>query len=398
MLVLLASQWCLSLAEGRGIDAMRDRGVYTGHAEFIRLGSTRKMSPGEVLEHYEELHGRNARYLPSKPPGQMLAYMGLSRIADAVMPAEPRPATLGKLVRDDANWRLLNLVTFVLPFGAALAAALIVPLTRKLAPPTSTVAVAAGLALTAPIVLITLHFDQAVYPFLTIGWLICAAYGGASSRRSWVWGLALGVLTWAGLFVSFSLLGALPLTLAAFWTMTQGVPWSERGRRLRGIVLGGAIGFIVPSVLLFLVWHYNPFVRYQHAMAYHAAWKRWDPTLRNIVILGILDLVEFAWSVGPVIGPAIVAMVAGTIRIWQRRPSGLDVFAAALGPTFFVLAFFGRTAAETARLWMFLLPAILLVGVNALQTADPRGSRWAGVLLFAQASWTIVIKAYQELG
>lgn len=72
----------LALLEGRGIDALRERMVSSGHAEFVAVAAGRE-DVLYVLSPYEQLvqAGELGQYAHSKPPGQLLLYMTTERVA-----------------------------------------------------------------------------------------------------------------------------------------------------------------------------------------------------------------------------------------------------------------------------------------------------------------------------
>jgi len=189
-------QFGLAFSEGRGIDALRERTTQVGHAEFAQT-ATRGYQPYDILTGYEELVAKpSQRFSPSKPPGQLLVYMGMARIAGQVMPSGRQQTDPIPYVLDDAHRQLVDLLTLSLPVFAALAILPIAALGRFLLPMTSyTLWPAALFASSAALALNTLCLDQALYPLLAcLAWL-CAALAAASSRRTWAWSLALGMIT-----------------------------------------------------------------------------------------------------------------------------------------------------------------------------------------------------------
>ena len=88
----------------------------------------------------------------------------------------------------------------------------------------------------APFNLITLHLDQACYPLLAVTLWWCAARAGASPRGSAIWGAAAGFVAWIELFVSFSLLPALPLAAYIGWLRLPARGQAGRRRRVATVV------------------------------------------------------------------------------------------------------------------------------------------------------------------
>ena len=75
-------QFGFAFIEERGLDAIRDRMVDTGHAEFATI-AVQQDSLLYVASHYESLieSGQLGEYAPSKPPGTLLFYMVTEKLA-----------------------------------------------------------------------------------------------------------------------------------------------------------------------------------------------------------------------------------------------------------------------------------------------------------------------------
>src|SRR5262249_28395931 len=100
----VALQFALAFTEYRGLDALRDRMVYTGHAEFAEA-AVRADDSLRLVRDYESLvaSGALGRYAPSKPPGQLLLYVATERLANAADPTAGRGERLRRL-RTFAAW------------------------------------------------------------------------------------------------------------------------------------------------------------------------------------------------------------------------------------------------------------------------------------------------------
>ncbi len=165
---------------------------YAAYAEAI----ANPPHPLEITRAYESLYGKNI-YTGTKAPGFMLIYWLAQRLADTLPPDGEIP-------------NLNKVVTFVFP---ALAALVVLPLTalaqdllgndKQLIP--------SLLYFSFPgIVLISLFPDQALYPlvFILVIWL---AIQLTEKGNAWQ-ALALGMLLYLALFLSFALLPAVFMT------------------------------------------------------------------------------------------------------------------------------------------------------------------------------------------
>jgi len=399
MLVLLGLlvQHGLAWSEGRGIDGLRDRALKTGHAEFV-VTASRGLPAWQVLTRYEQLvQAKGQRFARSKPPGQLLSYMALARLGQGLLPADKQQAQPLEGVRDEAHRQALDFATLALPLLASLTALPLLVLGQALLPRRLAAWPALLWVCCAPAALITLHMDQALYPLLACTAWACAARAGTSPGRALGWGLGAGAMAWLCLFVSFSLLPALPLLLLLPWLSARhAAQVAGLGRQLRA--LGGMLlGFCAPAVLLALCAHYDMLERYRGAMAHHQRWKHWEGGLGELSYFGGLNLLEFTYWLGvPVAACLLWGAGAALLRWRQARPA--ELLALATTALLLVTAALGRTKGEVARLWMFLVPLALLAAAGSL----PRmvGSRRALpvllVLALTQLAWAVVLKTAQD--
>ncbi|MGD2109051.1 MAG: hypothetical protein PVI86_06630 [Phycisphaerae bacterium] len=408
MLLGLALQYGLALSESRGIDGMRDRMLTTGHAEFARTASWGP-SYWRIISRYEQyLHAGSQAYARTKPPGQLLFYMILADVADRVMPPAPHGATPRSLkFISERHRRLVNFAAIVLPVLSVLAvvpiyfvAAAILPRRYALWPPVLYL-------LTPPVMLVTLHLDQALYPLLASSVWVLSAYAGNSERRAWVWGAAAGGATWVALFVSFSLIPVIPLAACFAWVSAQRSASGSEGRRL----VTAAAGYLVTMLALISVAYYaagyDMARRFEVAMGCHRAWmwsrpgwEDWPEDRWLLLQSSVLNLVEFAYWIGPALLVAFLYRVAADTRSALRATSVRNR-GWCLAPLMVVLlagmAWFGGSVGETARLWVFMIPAVTLSVVYGLarlgigtQSVVPL------VVAVSQLAWVVVLKAKQD--
>jgi hypothetical protein len=155
--------------------------------------------------------------------------------------------------------------------------------------------------------------------------------------------------------------------------------------QLAGAAIFG--GIFSGSLMRYLV-NYDVFTRFVNASEYHAKWKGWDSGLETLVNAGLTNVVEFAVWLGLPLSILFVVMAFFAIcRILKKRKVSLFTgLTLALVLTFILLILFGRTKAETARLWIFLIPYIcILVAPYLIDKKNPSGI-WRFVPL-----WIVVL-------
>lgn len=353
-------QFGLALTEGRGLEALRDHTVTSGHAEFARL-AVALPDVGQMISGYEEMvrGGALGHFAPSKPPGTLLLYMLTERLA-------------APFAGPDRLARLQWAITWTWPLLATLA---VLPLYRlgRLLFAEAEARLAAALYVAAPSVnLVQLHTDQAFFPTLFgLCLLVLVRIGLAQARGQRIDGPAVlaGGLIYAAAFFQLPLVFA---TVLAFGLVAAenlvNAPWPAIRTRLLEYTGLVAAGFAAAGVIGWVSLGYNPIVRYIVAMHYHAGFKQ---GAKAPIPAGLGNLAEFAaWSGAPLVGLAVAAVwLAGRRRgpdsVRHARVLGLAV---PLGLTILYFAFLTGTQSEVARLWLFLLPVLaVLAGRGATQ-------------------------------
>jgi hypothetical protein len=339
-------QYGLALAEGRGASGLRDRVLESGHREFA-VTATMGLQAREVFTHYEDLmRYRGQTFARSKPPGQLLTYMAAAKLADTVMPVlwDPeRPATV-----EPSLWRLANFAVLVFPLVSCLVlwplaylGHVFLPLERAHWPALVYVVV-------PPTALVTLHMDQVLYPLLAASlWALAVYAARLPGRAAWAWWVAAGITAWLALFISFSLLPAVPLAVVLAWAAAP-----ER-RTLRRAVAALA-GFAVLALVTRWQFDYQMIRAYARAMTNHRAGKHWHDAFR--MGAGFATLLEFAYWIGVPVAALVVTAGVAAFRRWLRGRAPRDAAVVCVPLAILVTAFAGTTMAEVARLWIFFVP------------------------------------------
>jgi hypothetical protein len=400
-LVVLAGwsvQLSFGLMEGKGLQGIQDRMVTTGHAGFARE-ALRTDDYLEVARNYEYLlaqHRLNG-FCATKPPGQLLVYwltLRASKILDVAVSGIGRFTRL--TIFAALAWPLMTyLVCLPLPLIGGAAG-------RR-----SPGGAAAILFSVAPnVTLVTLHLDQCLYPLLAALPVLLALHA-LRRRAKWAAGLA-GVTLYLGLYVSFSLLPLLLLIgLLGLLVPAGGRQVGRRGsggdllavaRERAPLAAIFVASLALADVVFRLALDYDIARRYAGVIDAHLAWKHVSWTLLNVRHYALLDLAEFAlWSGLPI----VLLFLARAIRAIERadrrvlRPG--DALVIATTATLLAMAILGRTAAETGRLWIYMVP-FLCVGASeeiaALGRSRGRAVLWAAV--FCQLALVLATKRYQD--
>ncbi len=372
----------LALAEGRGIDPLKDTLWRSGHAEFLRIARDQKLEG--LVGRYEEMAAERKWTFPrSKPPGCLAFYRGITWLADSQLGVglgrlwAPSAPQIG---RDD---RITGVALTLFPL---LTFATIFPLwwlVRHLAGSHEADLAALLYAVTPSVLLVTNHLDAAVYPLCGVGSAALALWG-TRQRRAWAV-LAGGAVLSLGIFVSFSLLplvplcGLLPLCDALIAARAgDGV----RRRALRGIGLGAvfAAGLALVHAPLVLGLQYDVVARFRDAALFHAQW--WNSS--DPWVIGS-PLQFFMW-VGV---PTTLAFFVRAVRAdWSQ--TAFVVLATILLLT--VTNALGHARAESQRLWLLFVPFVCAGAAPTLaRWEDEGGGRVVPVFLALEVATAFLL-------
>lgn len=347
-----ALQVGFGLMAGQGFESLRQKyteSLFTGYAR-VAAASTNIV---DELTHYEERYGTDT-YLGTKPPGIILTYALTDWLAGLGQP----PAS-----PDQRFERLTKLASFAYPLMAFLVIPALAALSRRLGLPEEDALLPGVIYLSLPnVLLIPVFLDQALYPLLFVLMLILIL--SCVEKPSFWSGFAVGAAFYAVIYLTFSLLPLIGFAL--FWLALDA--WRHRHERsprptvlaLLGIAAGLAAAFTLFLGLL----NYNVLVRYPTAMQYHHA-ILFDSRRAQIANAWALDNAEMATWIGfPVIllllaraGRSLAALMKGAAgRIDELLLTFLVCYAALLT--------FGKTNAETQRLFLFLVPLVALFSAD----------------------------------
>jgi len=329
--------------------------------------------PGNTLLLYGIQHLMSA--LPGLRDFTLKTAVFLSReVAESYPPEEFASMSAAQATRLAAVF----LSTFILQFLAALVFLPAFFLARRLVDNRRAL-LAALLAATLPSLFLFEPGPDQLYPLIAVLlWLFAYL---AFARGSAVWAFFAGLALFAGLFFSlvFLVVAAVAAAVVAFFVLklqSLSKYWRDNWKHLAWIGLWGLVGLAVPAVLLYLLSGYDT-VRVlvvcakNHAAFYsHEAFPRtyWKWLLINppelLIFSGAAVSGVFLYSLGR--------------RAFDRSRSfreKLSPYLCGLLAMMAIVWISGKTSGEAARLWMPLMPALVLAALPSCGQA--RWPSWA---------------------
>jgi len=381
-----ATQHMFALVEGRGLDGIRDRAVITGHADFV-YDAADPPSIGRTLRNYRDMIAtEELQSYPhsTKPPGHFLVYLLSSRITRSI-----------PWGTQDSFIRLSTFIAFSYPLLTYIP---IIPLfvLARLYLPRVQAYLLLFLFVSAPNVnLITLHLDQCLYPLFFILPLSLYLYGRRFSQPLLL--LLAGISVAVALFVSYSLISVISciVLIALLSIRIEGGAFAQSAQREMKNLLVVGIGFLGFELILYGLFRYNLVYDYLYVMSRHQTWKvsTWTPT--TTLSVGVLDLLEYTLWIGFPLSLFSASWMVKSLRKW--RENGACILALSILVILVIMAFFGKTVAETGRLWIFLLPCLVLFATHDLVERYPASYKSVfSIILAMQLFSTFFIKLFQD--
>jgi methylthioxylose transferase len=331
-------------------------------------------SAGSFLAGYEELLSeQDYLHIGTHPPGLTLGYLGLLRfceslpwLTDALLATQPddvaesialirRPSDpTGALLRP-ADAACLWLAGLLTQLAAALACLGIYGLTARHFGRGASWTTASLWPL-VPAVIVFFPKSDVLYPLVAViaAWLWMTACDRSSILRA----VLAGVVLWSGMMLSLAFLSIAALigvmTLWEAWTRRSHPAETSSWLSFRNAAAAVA-GFLVPcltlaaacDINLWNVWGWN---FSNHALFYeHNSRTRWAWLLVNPA--------EFAMAVGL---PLSLIAVLAALRQFRGAPDRSASAAVALAVVWGLLWVSGKNMGEAARLWILLMPWVLM--------------------------------------
>ncbi len=353
-------------------------------------------TPRWVHIHHPQVH----------PPGPILAFVGVEGfyeahpgLAGAITDWAERDLPSSEVLRGSGQCSCVAATPLTFAFLTIVIASL-APLAcyfavRPLWPPAPSL-VAAGLTALVPGThLFSPSFDQA-YPVLTL--LLVACGVRAVVRRSWPWGAAFGAALYVlGFFhIGFGLVAvSLGLTLLVAWRAAGAEhAVSDYWRP----AAAAALAFLTLAALLHVSLGYPTFrviaaCLRNNALFNAAAGRTWWPWVAVVPF-------EFALSLGFGLGLVVLAgwlgEVVGAFR--NRSLRGRSALLIAPVALLLLLNLAGMNRGETARLWLFLTPLLVLGAVDYLWRRAREPKRLFLRLAAVQALQALLFAIALDLG
>ena len=366
-----------------------------------------------LANYHTELVQRDfAVQLSTHPPGPILLFWAFDRLASAhaegtlalmrwlspglsqTLGWEPYPLLWARLGLKGGNLAGAWLASMFLRFAACAAVVPAYLLARLLYSKRVALMGACLCAVLPGLYLFSPGIDQ-VFPVLALFMAYFALR--AVCARSMVSAILAGLTLFIGMFFSLAFLVVLVFLIASstLWMLqerrmgdSQKLAWTPYVRT----AVGALVGFLVPILLLLVVFGYNSFAVWpecsRHNDYYHAQSGReyWDWILVNPIefalCLGLPAMCLFLWRAG--------AEFLAVLR--DRSIQRTDVVALAFAGIFLLLAASGKNLGEVARLWLFLMPFCLVFAVPMLHRVGDEQERAFSLLLCCQFAQVVLLK------
>ena len=351
-------QFSFAFSKGEGLETLRKRMTGVGHAEFAAIAS-QQTSVWNVARNYENLlknGGITSAYTRSKPPGTLLFYMFSERLANLTSPnATPEQRFENLRTFASVTWPFITYLVFIPLFFFA-----------RMLFDEDTALLACLLYLCVPSVnLITIHTDQTIYPFLAV--LPARLATLASAKRNYLLAFLSGVIYYLAVYFSFGL--AMIFLFVGLPYFLELIKDLKNWKGVSLIAASTALGVLASDILARLVLGYNIYIRYADAIKHHIKWKEWESGFGNLLRAGLTASTEFSVWLG--VPLTILLFIAIGFALYQtlikRTADSTSLLSLALFATFILLLLFGKTRAESARLWLFLVPFVCLAVANLIQ-------------------------------
>lgn len=330
-------------------------------------------------------------HFTTSPPGKALVHYWIAEATDPITPiSKPTSRFLRAYqcttlpVMEYSRGEIVSAgIGMLMPLWAAFAVLPIFAVAKQLG---ATKQLALRLAMWWPLVPSLLLFAptwNTLYPLLALLTFSTLLRGLQFNMPIWIF-LSGVLMSWMT-FLNFAVLPV--LGLLGFYTLAY---WYFIERKTRHwtwpIAVGIYFGIGLTSIW-FIFWLYSgntPFdllaVTFDQHLDIERNYWVW-------LVLHVYDMLMFAgW-------PLVALGVVGVWKVfqhWQRNASlnQVDILVLAWLATVVVLDISGITRAESARIWLFLVPFLLLMGINYL---SEQSARWDYPLLVAQLMTVVVM-------
>jgi hypothetical protein len=242
-----------------------------------------------------------------------------------------------------------------------------------------------------------LFHDQFLLPVVFVCAITLIIY--AVQKKSFWLSTIAGISIYIATFISFSLL---PLIgFAIVWLLMQWVSvrqsgsWLDIVKILAGIVVGVAFAGLVCHLLL----DYNPIARYQAAFAQHRTIKYFRDGLAQVWQALLINNLEYLTLLGlPLVITVIYQTLVSFLRLIGKQENQMDLFVVAVSVIYLGLNVLGQTRGEVGRIWLFLAPAVCLVGAFGLSSVYRSGRVPIFLIVGTQLAIALFVFQFQDYG
>ena len=231
------------------------------------------------------------------------------------------------------------------------------------------------------------EFDQ-IYPIFAMA-MIFYFVGALNEERRWsFYALAMGLAVFIATFFAYNLLlaGAFPLYYAIYWWWRRGRTWTAA----LTVVRAAAVSLAATACLYGLLWAttgYKAVAALRHAL--HAQQGVNEHMGRGYGISLFADPYDFLLAVGIIAAPILWFHLRKVRKQFEQAPDAVALTVIGLA-TILTVDGSGLLRGETARVWLFLQP--LVVVPVALELGRVRWP-WRMALFTMQWWLLVVIKA-----
>ncbi|MDW8367803.1 MAG: hypothetical protein RMK49_18330, partial [Abditibacteriales bacterium] len=241
----------------------------------------------------------------------------------------------------------------------------------------------------------TVSVDQ-MYPLVAMTALCFIVRALRASQRAWLWTGAAGVWLALAVFMNMGLMTVILLCglFALFSLKDRALPLRDVGKG----VLAFIIGLLVPWCLLWLIFRYNLLAVFRASDDLrNALYAREHRSYVQSLIGNLADFFIFAGV------PVTLLFFWGVIDAVSLRfgrsliPSSVDTARGAPLLWSFLLLLLaldlsGKTRGEVGRMWMFLMPCVLLIAASVMQKIWRDGRGWMLALVVCQFAQVVVFQ------
>ncbi len=386
--------------DGRGYEYVRLKYAGTLHKSYAMRASADNASVLNAVRDYETLYG-DSMFPSTKPPGVMVFYILTGKLVNAF---DPRPTVEGRFEA------LTRFEAAAYPLISFLVVIVIYLLARHFLDERSAYSPAALYLFAANILLLPLFLDQVLYPLLfSLGVLLTLR---AAERGAFWPGVWLGLCLYLAIFFSFSLL---PLAAFSLLYMALQVFLRQKERPVRAqarALVGVAAGAGLLYLIFWLALNYDVITRYRHAMsvvhyydyfvrtgaAESGAFTRgFFPSLAERAAALLLNNLDFGAAAGfPLYLLFLMGGGRSLVQLVRSRLQPGELLLPVYFLTFLALNLYGQNRGESARLWMFWMPAVVLLAGREIAQLFRNPGRAAAVLAMAQLVTVYLTFKFQD--